>query len=75
MCRGGSIYTGEVKRGVPVNPTAFWGLRYRLGYSAYPPGAPLEGTRYSSKRLVRQFSLLRRGHWGRNRKRKQMAKE
>ena len=36
----GLIYTGEVKRGVPVNPTAFWGLRYRLGYSAYPPGAP-----------------------------------
>jgi serine/threonine protein kinase len=36
----GLMYTDDVKPGVPVNPTAFWGLRYRLGYSAYPPGAP-----------------------------------
>ena len=32
------MYCGEVKK--PIDVTRFWGLRYRLSYSAYPPGSP-----------------------------------
>lgn len=65
---GGETWRSSKSDGIlgPSLPTRLFGLS---------PGRSVEGTRYSSKRLVRQFSLLRRGHWGRNRKRKQMAKE
>jgi hypothetical protein len=43
------LYVDDVKKGVPVDPTRFWGLRYRIGYKAYRPtdkmmalGAPVD---------------------------------
>lgn len=36
----GLMYRGEVRPDIPVDPMEFWGLRYRLGYSAYPTGSP-----------------------------------
>ena len=35
------LYCGDVTPGAPIDPTQFWGLRYRLQYTAYdPPKVP-----------------------------------
>jgi hypothetical protein len=35
------LYCDDVVKGAPVKATRFWGLRYRIGYTAYVPGDPL----------------------------------
>lgn len=35
------LYCGDANPGVPIDPTKFWGLRYRLQYTSYnPPRVP-----------------------------------
>ena len=35
------LYRGDANPGVPVDPTQFWGLRYRIQYTSYnPPRVP-----------------------------------
>ena len=35
------LYRGDASPGVPIDPTLFWGLRYRLEYTSYdPPSVP-----------------------------------
>jgi 3',5'-cyclic AMP phosphodiesterase CpdA len=34
------LYTGRADPGVPVNATDFWGLKFRIGYTAFDPYSP-----------------------------------
>ena len=34
------LYCGDADPGAPVDATRFWGLRYRIGYTAYDPYSP-----------------------------------